>query len=361
MRMIQSYRRFLPIPIGSRTLKTGISVFITALICQLLHLPVIFAVITAIVTVEHTAFDSIRKAMIRFPASAIGAFLAVSFYGLFGKSAITYALAAMMTIAVCHKLKLDEGIVVATLTAVAMIPEFQSNYLVSFFVRLGTTSIGIIVSTAVNFFLLPPDYTKNIYKNVSDLYQLTAHLLVQTSRWLFKEDHIKKHRLDLSYKQITREMEQTYKWIQYQREEWKYHKHSKNEMKVFQHAQKKLNLLQQILYHLGNLHYIQLKEHSFKQEEKKLLQSIVYSISVILKTPDHHIPDEHFKKIKQLDEEFWHWKEEHVCQTPEKYQHHFPPETIVLYEILCLHDVLEELHQLANNRDQINVDDSINS
>ncbi|MBO8155405.1 MAG: aromatic acid exporter family protein [Bacillaceae bacterium] len=348
MESFQTLRRLLPI--GSRTLKTGISVFITALICQLLNLPVIFAVITAIVTVEHTAFDSIRKAMVRFPASAIGAFLAVSFYGLFGKSALTYALAAMLTIAVCHKLKLDEGIIVATLTAVAMIPEFQSHYLVSFFVRLGTTSIGIIVSTAVNFLLLPPDYTRSIYKNVSDLYQKTSDLLIQTSGWLLKLDTTKKHRLDLSYKQLTRQMEQTYNLIQYQREEWKYHKHSKNEMKVFQYAQKKLNLLQQILYHVGNLQYVELKSHSFNEDEKHFLQSIILSISDILKSSGHEIPDDHFEKIEKLDEDFWHWKDEHVCETPVKYKHHFPAETIVLYEILCLHDVLEELQELAKSR-----------
>lgn len=339
------------LPIGSRTLKTGISVFITALICQLLNFPVIFAVITAIVTVEHTAFDSLRKALIRFPASAIGAFLAVSFYGLFGKSALTYALAAMLTIAVCYKLKLDEGIVVATLTAVAMIPEFQNNYFVSFFVRLGTTSIGIIVSTAVNFFMLPPNYTRTIYKNISELFMNTSRLLLLTSAWLFKEEDVKKHRLTLLYKQITREMEQTYNLIQYQREEWKYHRHTKKEMESFQYAQKKLNLLQQILYHIGNLHYVELQETSFTDDEKTMLKSMFRSISEILKTSDHRIPDEHFEKIDKLDEEFWHWKEEHICNVPEKFKHHFPPETIVLYEILSLHDVLEELQDLALTRE----------
>lgn len=75
------------------------------------------------------------------------------------------------------------------------------------------------------------------------------------------------------------------------------------------------------------------------------------SISEILKTSDHRIPDEHFEKIDKLDEEFWHWKEEHICNVPEKFKHHFPPETIVLYEILSLHDVLEELQDLALTRE----------
>ena len=43
-----------------------------------------FAVITAIVTIEPTAEDSIKKAFIRFPASAIGAAFAVLFTYFFG-------------------------------------------------------------------------------------------------------------------------------------------------------------------------------------------------------------------------------------------------------------------------------------
>ncbi|WP_396266344.1 aromatic acid exporter family protein [Halobacillus amylolyticus] len=47
--------------------------------------------------------------------------------------------------------KLDDRILVATITATAMIPDFQDDYFVSFITRLGTTSIGIVISTFVNF------------------------------------------------------------------------------------------------------------------------------------------------------------------------------------------------------------------
>lgn len=56
---------------GPRTLKTAFAVFLSAMICKALGFPVVFAVITAIVTLEPTASDSIKKGMVRFPASAI--------------------------------------------------------------------------------------------------------------------------------------------------------------------------------------------------------------------------------------------------------------------------------------------------
>ncbi|MEH7584490.1 aromatic acid exporter family protein, partial [Priestia megaterium] len=63
--------------LGGRIIKTGIAVFLTALICQAIGWPYMLAVITAIVTIEPTAADSIKKAFIRFPASAIGAAFAM--------------------------------------------------------------------------------------------------------------------------------------------------------------------------------------------------------------------------------------------------------------------------------------------
>src|SRR5699024_8016585 len=82
---------------GSRIVKTCVSIFITAWICILLDWPPVFAVITAIVTIEPTVSDSIKKGIVRFPASAIGSAYAVLFISLFGNSPLTYTLAAVFT------------------------------------------------------------------------------------------------------------------------------------------------------------------------------------------------------------------------------------------------------------------------
>src|SRR5699024_1319282 len=78
--------------LGVRTIKTGVAIFLTALICQLLGLPPVFAVITAIVTLEPTVSDSLKKGLVRFPASAIGSAYAVLFIAFFGNYPITYHL-----------------------------------------------------------------------------------------------------------------------------------------------------------------------------------------------------------------------------------------------------------------------------
>ncbi|QAS51152.1 FUSC family protein [Halobacillus litoralis] len=337
---------------GSRTLKTGISVFLTALICGFFNLPIIFAVITAIVTIEHTAADSIKKAAVRFPASAIGALLATTFYGLFGKGALTFALVAMATIAVCHKLKLDDGILVATITATAMIPDFQDHHIVSFFMRLGTTSIGIIISTFVNFFLLPPNYSPMIYKNINGLYNHAGLLVKRIINEVTAESKEKTRGIHRSYRQLTAHLEKTFQLSRYQREEWKYHRHSKEEMVAFQLSQRKLGAFQQIAYHLGNIQYVQTKAADFTESEKGLLHSLSDEYARVLHDPTHKIREEQFQMVDQLDDVFWKWKEDHV-EKETGYRHHLPPQTILIYEMLCFHDVLEELQNLSEKQRHI--------
>lgn len=47
--------------IGARTIKTGLATFLTSLFCLMLDLTPIFAILTAIVTIEPTAKASLKK------------------------------------------------------------------------------------------------------------------------------------------------------------------------------------------------------------------------------------------------------------------------------------------------------------
>src|SRR5690625_4191362 len=163
---------------GNRIVKTAVAVFLTAFICDLIGWPPVFAVITAIVTLEPTVSDSIKKGIVRFPASAIGSFYAVLFIALFGNSPITYTLAAALTIITCYRLKLHAGLLVATITAVAMIEVIYDNYIMSFLIRLGTTTIGITVSTLVNLLIFPPNFMKEIRESLKSTYREIGHTIL---------------------------------------------------------------------------------------------------------------------------------------------------------------------------------------
>ena len=85
--------------IGARTIKTGLATFLTTLFCLLLNLTPIFAILTAIVSIEPTAKASLRKGYRRLPATVIGALFAVIFTYIFGdQSPFTYTFSAIFTI-----------------------------------------------------------------------------------------------------------------------------------------------------------------------------------------------------------------------------------------------------------------------
>lgn len=71
-------------------------------------------------------------------------------------------LVAVLKIIVCYKLRLHDGTLVAVLTGVAMISTVHDHFLSSFFVRLGTTGIGLTVSAIVNFLVIKPNYSLTI-------------------------------------------------------------------------------------------------------------------------------------------------------------------------------------------------------
>lgn len=101
----------------------------------------------------------------------------MTFTFFLGHQALSYALAAMFTIVTCQKLRLHAGTLVATLTAVAMIPITADHYFTAFLIRLATTSTGIIVSTLVNF----SSYHHTMLKQFRDVQK--SYLLKRQMLW----------------------------------------------------------------------------------------------------------------------------------------------------------------------------------
>lgn len=329
---------------GSRVVKTAVAIFITAWICELLDWPPVFAVITAIVTIEPTVSDSIKKGIIRFPASAIGSAYAVTFISLFGNSPITYTLAAFFTIATCFKLRLHAGLLVATLTSVAMVEVIHSHYLISFFIRLGTTTVGLVVSTVVNMFVLPPDYTKEIKKNIRGLSKKTGFIIEK----LFKDtlENIHEHdAIDRTLiKKLALRLQRTEKLIQFQKDESKYHPLIGSEKEQFITIQLQLEALRLLHYHLDNLIQMPLKNITWTKEERIIIVEAVSQLALSLKSPKHFNEENHRTQKKKLMKLFWGDNEE-ITKNNEQHPTYFPPELIILYELLSIYNQVAKFYK----------------
>jgi uncharacterized membrane protein YgaE (UPF0421/DUF939 family) len=319
--------------IGRRVIKTGLAVFITALLCHLIKLPPTFAVITAIVTTEPTAADSLKKGVIRLPAAALGAIFAIAVDFLLGQNALTYALVAMLTIIVCSKLKFDTGTLVATLTAVAMIPGTTDHALVDFSIRISGTSIGIIVSTFVNFLVLPPKFGPILVKKIDALYKNTA-----TNFSSIIESHFLDDSKDLTkyYRQIHEELTKAYQLTQFQHDEWQYRRSSDFERRSFGYLQKKLDYLHLTLFHIGKICHLRLNQ-SLSEDDQATIRQTIESFCKIYKDHYHQITTSHFTSIEKI---------KHLQKQQKKHNSFLSQ---ICHELLSLHEVTTELAQITTD------------
>lgn len=325
---------------GSRILKTGLAIFLTASICLWFGWPPVFAVITAIVTIEPTVSDSIKKGLVRFPASAIGSAFAVLFITLFGNSPITYTLAAVATILVCYKLKLHAGLLVATLTAVAMVEVIHDHFLVSFFIRLGTTTIGLVVSTAVNMLIFPPDYRRDILKSIRSISERAGTMLEHTFHTvLFEGDADLREGREL-VKQLTTEIQKTENLIHYQRDEFSlYSKVRKREAELLM-AERQLLFLHNLEFHLDALLRIPLHNLKWSQAERNIIMQAVAELADDLQNSVAYDHETHQRQLKIITDFFWE-DSKGITTSDAVHPTLFPPEFKILYELITIYDLVD--------------------
>ena len=327
---------------GSRIIKTGVAIFLTAWICELLGWPPVFAVITAIVTVEPTVSASIKKGIVRFPASAIGSAYAVIFISLFGNSPITYTLAAVLTIATCFKLNLHAGLLVATLTSVAMVEVIHEDFFTSFLIRLGTTTVGLIVSTVVNMFVLPPDYRDDIAHNVEKIAKHTAEVMKKIYTDILDGKANKSELFDLLIK-LEREVIANNTLINFQKDESKLHPLVANEKAVFQKIEKKAKLLQRMHDDLDNLLLTPINKLDWSEEEKEIIRAAVDELAESLKLKDNFDIQEHHENQLNITKIFWE-DNASITKNTQRHPTKFPPELILLYELLSFYSLVEKFY-----------------
>ncbi|HEY4602136.1 MAG TPA: aromatic acid exporter family protein [Cerasibacillus sp.] len=327
---------------GGRVIKTGIAVFLTAWICELIGWPPVFAVITAIVTIEPTVSDSIRKGIIRFPASAIGSAYTVFFISIFGNSPITYTLSAVLTILTCYKLNLHAGLLVATLTAVAMVEVVHSHFLIAFFIRLGTTTIGLLVSTAVNMLILPPDYSKDIIKHIQQISKKTANLLYDVFHDILENRHEDDIADRKALKRMRSKIIHAEALIRYQEDEAKIHPLVGIEKKNAEKVKQQLNSLRMIIYHIENLVHTPLETISWTKADRQIILQSIRILEEAMQQPKAYNKEFLREQMEQLTTLFWEDNKEMTSSG--KHPTHFPPELIVLYELIAIYQHIENFY-----------------
>lgn len=326
---------------GHRIIKTTVAVFVTAYICVLLEWPPVFAVITAIVTLEPSIKDSIKKGLVRFPASAIGSFYAVLFISLFGNSPLTYTLAASLTILTCYQLKLHAGLLVATITAVAMVEVIYDNYLLSFFIRLGTTTTGIVVSTLVNIFILPPNYTKQIKQNIKQIHHDIGEMLKK-----FTKEQASQLQTKQAVEGIARKIRQTEALIGFQIDQEDFQPLIMTKNEKLQYFDQELHRLKLVQYHLSNLAELSMQQLTFSEKNWHTIEQAIHQLAHRFQSTKKVSIDEQDKNLRALLDLFW--KSPHPAFKESDSE--LPHELTLLYEMVTLYYISKQRNQTLHKK-----------
>ncbi len=150
--------------LGARILKTGIAIVLALFVSELLELPSpVFAAIAAVFAVQPTIYRSYLTVIEQIQANLIGAFIAISFVLLFGSHVVIVGLAAIITISIIIKLKLENTIGLALVTLIAIMEVQNEDFIQFSLIRFATIMIGVFASFLINLVFLPPKYETKLY------------------------------------------------------------------------------------------------------------------------------------------------------------------------------------------------------
>lgn len=156
--------------LGARIFKTGVAIVLALYIAKLLGMPSpVFAGIAAVFAIKPTIYRSYLSIVEQVQGNLIGAVVAVAFGLIFENNYIIVGLAALITISIMLKLKLENSVSLGLVTMIVILESPGEHFLQFAWIRFATILIGILSAFIVNLIFLPPKYETKLYHRMSNL------------------------------------------------------------------------------------------------------------------------------------------------------------------------------------------------
>lgn len=156
--------------LGARIFKTGIAIVLALYIAKLVGMTSpVFAGIAAIFAIKPTIYRSYLSIVEQVQGNVIGAVVAVAFGLIFENNYIIVGLAALITIMIMLRLKLENSISLGLVTMIVILESPGEHFLEFAWLRFATILIGILSAFIVNLIFLPPKYETKLFHRMSNL------------------------------------------------------------------------------------------------------------------------------------------------------------------------------------------------
>lgn len=168
--------------IGLRTLKTGLVVTLSVIVSKLIGLEYpFFVVMTAIISMDKTMFNSLKMGRNRVFGTFLGACIGIGLSYIDRGNPLLLGLGIILLIQICNHLKLQGAITIGGIVMTAIIVHTDKTPIYYGFHRTLDTLVGAAISFVVNMTVFPYSRMKTI--NQTTFYFLnTLDSIINTAR-----------------------------------------------------------------------------------------------------------------------------------------------------------------------------------
>jgi len=122
----------------------------------------------------------IQKGLIRIKATILGGLFGLMFHYIFGNNLFAIGAGVSVTLWICHHLKWEEGLSLASLIVMAVMMRISGEALPYAAGRVISTLIGIIIATLTNIELVPPRHRITFREEMHSLTESFPNLYLKT-------------------------------------------------------------------------------------------------------------------------------------------------------------------------------------
>ena len=165
--------------IGMRTIKTGIGVFLCALIGPLIVEKPNSSAVACLISMQDTVSGSLETGLSRIQGIIFGGIIGFLVLLMFPGNPVLCGLGVIFTIYACNLLKLKQSISIACITFLSIQMGFSdsSPAIIYSFNRILDTCVGVIIAIVINFSLARPNYLNVLYSKLETLEEIINNFL----------------------------------------------------------------------------------------------------------------------------------------------------------------------------------------
>lgn len=192
-------KKNINLKIGMRTIKTGLSVSISIMICSLFESKSpIFAGIGAIMAMQSSVSESFTMGKNRMLGTFVGAIIGLLFSLAFPQNPFFIGIGVIIVIHLCYIMRWNKALQLSAIVfmGIALNPILEARFSYALF-RIIDTFIGIIVGMIINYFISAPNMEKKIRGSINTLYN-ECKKIIYTIIWKQEEVDLKELRSDIT-------------------------------------------------------------------------------------------------------------------------------------------------------------------